>query len=446
MRRRFTITSLGLLAAFSAGRAMAQAPTLRLSMRSAVTLATSSEGNPRVQEGAELVAQAESRAAIARAELLPALDGTIASQSQTRNLATLGFSSNIAPGGLAIPNAVGPFTVFDARVAVTQRLFDLSSVRRFQSARTAIKAAHADGADTAEQIATLVAKAYLRALRAQASVDAAKSNLSLADTLVTQAESSKRAGAATGIEITRAKVQQSNEQQRVLEAENERRRASLELVKAIGLPLDTPIELTDRLAYVSRTPLSLDEALARARATRADLAAQREREVTAKLSTSAVAAERWPSVSTFLDYGSTGNAIESSLATRTIGIAVRVPVFNGGSREARWAEAASQARQERIRTVDLEARVELEIRLALESLESAERQVKVAEQAVVLAEDEVDQARRRHGAGVTSSLEVTDAQTRLARARDNAIAALFNYQQAHLDLGQATGTVRDIVR
>jgi outer membrane protein TolC len=46
---------------------------------------------------------------------------------------------------------------------------------------------------------------------------------------------------------------------------------------------------------------------------------------------------------------------------------------------------------------------------------------------------------------VASGLEVTDAQTRLARARDNHVEALFNYNQARIDLGQAMGIVRRMI-
>jgi outer membrane protein TolC len=40
---------------------------------------------------------------------------------------------------------------------------------------------------------------------------------------------------------------------------------------------------------------------------------------------------------------------------------------------------------------------------------------------------------------------VTDAQTRLERARDNQIAALYNYNVARIDLEQAMGRVRRAV-
>ncbi len=86
--------------------------------------------------------------------------------------------------------------------------------------------------------------------------------------------------------------------------------------------------------------------------------------------------------------------------------------------------------------------IDLDVRLAIDALQSAEDEVKVAAEGLTLAENELAQARRRVDAGVAISLEVTDAQTRLSRARDNQTAALFHHAQARIDLGQATGTLR----
>ena len=97
-------------------------------------------------------------------------------------------------------------------------------------------------------------------------------------------------------------------------------------------------------------------------------------------------------------------------------------------------------------TADLRAQIELEIRLALDSLKSSEDQVQVAREGLEQAERETAQAQRRYEAGVASSLEPTDAQTRLARARDNRIAALLGYNVARINLAQAMGAIRQIVQ
>src|SRR5205085_3306905 len=166
----------------------------------------------------------------------------------------------------------------------------------------------------------------------------------------------------------------------------------------------------------------------------------------ARLSASATRLERLPSVAAFGDYGANGTAIDNSLATRTVGIQVRVPLFDGGRRDARRAESASQYRSEKVKTNDLKEQIELDVRLALDGLQSAEDEVKVAKEGLELAENELAQARRRYDAGVANSLEVTDAQTRLERARDNQTGALYQYNVARIDLAQAMGRARQAVR
>jgi outer membrane protein len=103
-------------------------------------------------------------------------------------------------------------------------------------------------------------------------------------------------------------------------------------------------------------------------------------------------------------------------------------------------------RAENVRTNDLKEQIELDVRLALDGLQSAEQEVKVAQEGLELANNELTQARRRYDAGVAISVEVTDAQTRLERARDNRTDALYSYNLARLDLAQAMGRVRSTVQ
>lgn len=72
-------------------------------------------------------------------------------------------------------------------------------------------------------------------------------------------------------------------------------------------------------------------------------------------------------------------------------------------------------------------------------------QVAAAREGLELAERELAQAQRRYKAGVATSIEVTDAQTRLQRARDNQIIALFSHNLARVDLSTAMGTIQDLV-
>jgi len=421
------------------------ADPLPLSLKRAVEIATSPEGSAKIQLAEEAVKVAESRKAQARAVLLPNLDGTFAVQNLTRNLEAMGVRFQSPIPGFQFPTFVGPFTTVDARVTGSQTVFDFSSIRRLQAARTGVTAAKSDLEGSAEMVAAQVARAYLAAIKADADVEAAEANVKLSEAVQKQAENQKQAGTGTGIEITRAKVQLANDRQRLVGAQNTRHAAGLQLLRAMGMRLDTELELTDRLQYAPVDAGTLEEARAQALQSRPDLRAQQQREDNARLSQSATRLERLPSVGAFADYGSIGTSPTNALPTRTVGISVRVPLFDGGRRDARRAESASLYRSEKVKTNDLKEQVELEVRLALDNLMSATEQVKVSKEGMELAGSELEQARRRYDAGVATGLEVTDAQTRLERGRDNQTAALYSYNLARLDLAQAMGRVRSMV-
>ncbi|MEO8368451.1 MAG: TolC family protein [Candidatus Solibacter sp.] len=423
------------------------AAPLELSLKRAVQLAVSPEGSTRVKLAEESRKQADSRSTQAKAALLPDLSAGFNVQSLTRNLASVGIGVGalIPIPGFKFPTFVGPFTALDARVSASQSILDFSLLRRYQASKVVAASARSEVRGSEETVAAQVARAYLSAVRADADVEVAKANLALSEAVLRQAENQKAAGIGTGIEITRARVQMANDRQRLLVSENARRAAGLQLLRAIGLRLDTELSLTDKLQYIPVDTLTLEQAKAQAMKTRPDLEAQAQREDGARLSAVATKLERLPSVAAFGDYGVNGTGFDAALPTRTVGISVRVPIFDGGRRDARRAESASQYRAEKVKTGDLKEQIELDVRLALDALHSAEEQVKVAKEGLELAEAELTQARRRYEAGVAIGVEVTDAQSRLERARDNQTSALYNYNVGRIDLAQAMGAVRKSV-
>jgi outer membrane protein TolC len=334
----------------------------------------------------------------------------------------------------------------DARVTGSQNVFDFSTIRRYQASKVGVTAARSDADATQEQVASQVARAYLAAVKGDADVETALANVTLSEALLKQSENEKEAGTGTGIEITRAKVQLANDRQRLLVAQNARHSAHLQLLRAMNMRLDTELELTDKLHYIPVDAVTMDAAKAQALKERPDLRAQQDREANARLSASATRLERLPSVSAFGDYGDIGTSLTNSVPTRSVGFSLKVPLFDGGRRDARREESASEYRAESVRTYDLKEQIELDVRLALDSLQSADQQVKVAQEGLDLANNELTQARRRVDAGVAISVEVTDAQTRLERARDNTTDALYNYNLARLDLAQAVGRVRSTLK
>ena len=420
-------------------------PALELSLRRALDLALAPDGNARVAIAKEMVAEARARSGQARADLLPNVDGTVSQSSQTRNLQAFGIQIAIPIPGFEQPRFAGPYDVFDARLSATQTIFSMSAIRRYQASREGISVARAEEELTRQNVSASVVKAYYNAQRAKAQQVAAEANLALARELEGLTTNQKSAGTGLAVEVTRASVQRSQAEQVLLVRQNELRAAQLQLLRLIGLSLSGEVALSDELQAPLDEEPSLPGALERATNERPDWQSQQSRLKNADLLASASKWERAPSIAAFGDYGASGNTPGNSLPTRAVGVQMRVPVFDGGRREARRAEALARQREEELRTRDLKQQIELELRLALDALQSTKDQVRVARQSLSQAELELEQAQRRYRAGVANSLEITRAQTSVEQARGNNIDSLYRYNAARVDYALALGDVANAI-
>ena len=93
---------------------------------------------------------------------------------------------------------------------------------------------------------------------------------------------------------------------------------------------------------------------------------------------------------------------------------------------------------------DMSDQVTLEVRHALLTLESSTQLVAVAEKGMELALKELSFARDRFTSGLTTNIEVTSAQTSVARARDNQIEALFRFNASRINLARAKGEIEKL--
>jgi len=140
-----------------------------------------------------------------------------------------------------------------------------------------------------------------------------------------------------------------------------------------------------------------------------------------------------------------GNRVRDVEWSRTVAAVVNVPIFNGRRTQAHVAAAQAQRDQLLIQQNDTERQVEQEVRQALLAYENARSRVELADQSLKLAQDELDLASDRFKAGVASSIEVDNAQTSLATARDSRIDAQADEAQSRFDLSRATGAIRDLI-
>ncbi|MBW8873661.1 MAG: TolC family protein [Acidobacteria bacterium] len=414
----------------------AQAP-LRLSLADAIRRALD-EGTATRLANAR-TAEAEARAQEARSALQPQLSLGSQVANETLNLATFGFS---LPG---VPTVTPPFNVVDAHVTFAMNVIDLAAKRRYQAARAGVRVSEEDRRRTENEVAAAVSSLYVSVGRSSARIDEIKANVDLFQRLRQLAVDQKNAGVGTRLDTTRADVQLARQQQALLVAVNQRDLARLALLRAVGADLGSDVVLTDDWSQAAAPVPTLADALTAARQGRPELSLFEQRLRAAALNIEAARAERFPTLAAQAQGNESGNRLRDVEWSRTIGAVVNVPLFTGRRIEARVAEARSQQEQLQLQQKDTERQVEQEVRQALLQWASARSRVELADQSVRLAEDELEQASDRFKAGVAPSIEVDNAQTSLAAARDTRIDALADEAQARFDLSRATGQIRALI-
>jgi len=385
--------------------------------------------------GQAAVSGAEGARKEALADLLPQLRAGVFESRQKINLAAYGFS---APG---IPQVVGPFNLFDARAYLQQTVLDLKALNRSRSSAGSLEAARQDERSTRDLVVLVCGELYLQAVAGESRIAAARAQLDTAEALLAVARDRKAAGLGAGIEVLRAEVQERSQRQRLIVAEQDAAKEKLALAHAIGLPLGQRFRLADPVPFVPTVPMSVEEAVERAWAGRPDLKAAEARVEAAEASRKAAQGEGWPSLVVSGDYGAIGNDVPSAIATFTVGASLRVPLFEGGRVQGRVREAEARVQQEKARLADLRARIYYEVQSDFLDLKAADERVGVAEGALALAREQLQQAKDRFASGVADNVEVVQAQEALATADENHIASLYARTVARLSLARTLGGV-----
>jgi outer membrane protein TolC len=381
--------------------------------------------------------QSRNAAAHAKTALNPRVEAVVSDYNESLNLETFGLTF---PG---IPPVVPPFNVFDAHVAASINVIDLAARRRYQAASQQIRVSEAERESSDDAVAAAVASLYLAIRRAESLVDETAANVRLFERLREQAAHQQQAGTGTRLDTTRADVQLSRQRQALVAAETQRDTARLALLHAIGADLGSELVLADRREIAAGPLPEPETAIEAARRRRPELRALDEGLVAARLSLSAARGERWPRLSLQAQGGYNGNELGDLSWTRLIGGSLSFPVYSGGETAARIEEARLNERSLEIQRAEADRRIQEEVRRDILACRSAASREQLAEENARLAGDELTLATDRFVNGVSSNVEVDNAQTSVAAARDARVAALADWEQARIELARATGEIRD---
>jgi outer membrane protein TolC len=337
------------------------------------------------------------------------------------------------------PTILGPFGFTDVRASLSWSLVDVASLRSYLAAKHNFAAAQLSAQDARDLVVLTVGNAYLLVVADETEVSSVEAQVATAKVSLDQAVANHYAGTAPMLDELRAKVDYQSLEQQLIVAQNSLEKDKLALARTIGLPLAQRFTLTDRAPYAAFDQIDVDAAIREAHANRKDLAAMVELTKAAELQRKAATADRFPTFAFNGDYGDIGVNVAHSHGTEDATGTLSVPLFKeyGFRGEAEMAQA--QLDTVLAQTSDKGAQVDADVRDALLDIQSAQKQVEVAQSSVALAGEELKEAQERYANGVSDNLAVSQAQQSVAQANDQYVASLYRHNMAKLSLARALG-------
>ncbi len=378
----------------------------------------------------------------ALSQLLPQISLEAQATETQINLAAYGLSSLSGGGGAlsaGLPEIIGPFHYVQGQANLNWQNVSVTNYRNLQVAKQVDTAARLSLRDAREMVILAVGGTYMQIAAAAARVDAQALQVKYAQATYDQAKTRLEAGTNTRIDMTRSLVQLQTEQERLISLQSDLDQQKIAFARLIGVPQSSTLVLSDPLGVAGVTPPEADAELKLARANRQDLKAAEAQVRAGEEAASGARAERVPSFSFTGYYGANGPTPTQSHGVFSATGTINVPIFDGGKIRADVDQAQSTLRQRKAEYADLQGQVEQQVRNALVQLRAAIGQVKLAQSNREYALETLQQAQDRFEAGVTTTVEVVQAQQGEGSAENDYINGLFAYDLARLSLARATG-------
>ena len=418
---------------FSAGKEkpMAEVRSKTLSLQDVIDFAL--RNNLLTKLAFEGIEAAKAQKLQAASELLPHVEAGISQARVGRmNLEAMGFKTS--------QPLIGPFNTFDARFRLTQTIFDLSAISRFQAGSNEVRVKQYEEEFAKQKVILEASLAYLGALQSQGRYKAAEADAKLAKRLLDQANHQHEAQIATGVDVARATTRDAEETYLLEQAGLGVSESFLQVQRVAGLSYGEDLGLSDTLSYLEEPEISTADALDLAESHRLEIRILSDGIRAENYLLRAAKSEMLPKVGLSGDYGLSGNTPrQNDRATGQLVAGATIPLFEGGKIWGAIKEASSRKRQLEQKLADFKRQIEEDVHLALLKIKTEKQQVHTARSILELAERELKMAQDRFGAGLGDNVEVIAAQTTLARARDTYVSALTAYHVARLNLSFALG-------
>ncbi len=408
----------------------AQTQTMQLTLAEAERLAI--QNNPQFAAARLNAAAAYQVPLEYRANLAPAFAG---------NLTGVGADSGsrLAAGGLNNPVV---FNRLGSGLTVSQLLTDFGRTAHLAASASLRAQAQDQLTETARaDILVATARAYFGILRAQSVLQVAQQTVSARQLVSDQITALFNSKLKSQLDVSFANVNLADAQLLLSQAQNDLLSAEATLAAAIGLSGQS-FTLAEE-AMPDPLPSQVATLVAQALRDRPELKDLRLEQSAAERFTKAEHALFYPSVGIA---GSAGfvPAGEAVVPGRfgAVGVNVSIPVFNGGLFRARQREAEFKAKAVGEQVNDLANRIIRDVRVAYWNATTAYDRVGLTNQLLKQAQLSLDLAQERYNLGLSSIVELSQAQLNLTSAQIATASARYDYQAQRAVVDYQIGALR----
>lgn len=434
---RSIITSLvGLLAI----ALHAQGP-VSLSLQQALDMAA--KQSYAVQASALEAEKAEARIKEITGMGLPQISGTGAMQNYLK-IPKMVVPSFFGGDDLMVIEFALPWTI-TGTVQLQQLLFDGSYLVGLRAARELRTKSTKDLEQAALNARVQAAKAYLGVLAAEEGIRLIGESLPVLEKAANDAAAMAEQGMLESTDADRLTVQveETRNQQRNLEQQAKVARAYLNLV--LGLPIGTPVTLTDALqpllddpneAGLADAPFAVDQHIDHQVAQ--SMLRLGELEVRNKK------AAYMPSLGGFINYQQAYNYMEFDVGNGAWwfpgsmwGLQLNVPIFSSGMRQQQLKQARLSLQQAEVNAKATEQRLMAEKEQQQAILRAAQDSYETSRRNLELSQRIFDRTSIKFSEGVASSFELTQEHGNHLTAQQNYIQRIIDLLQARADMRKA---------
>ena len=401
---------------------------ISLSLKQAEALAL--QNNPQISM-ARLTALASHQVTReVRSSLWPTATGNLTGVDSKDN-------SRITAGGLNNPII---YERAAAGVWLSQLITDFGRTTNLvSSANLAAKAEDQNAAATKEQILLAVDQAFYGALQAQAVLTVAQQTVSARQNVTDQVEALFKSKLRSELDFSFANVNLAQAKLLVLDAENNENGALATLSMILGYSRTQTFQLVEDATAITAPSSNVDNLISQALAARPEILSLEFLEQSAQKFHTAERDLFLPNIRAVGAVGDTPvrNPVLSNWYG-AVGVNVEIPLFNGFLYTARSREASLRAQVAHDRLLDLRNRIARDVRTGWLNANTAYARLSVTQQLLDQSNLALDLAQTRYHLGLSSIVELSQAELQQTQAQIGNAQAAYDYRLALAVLQYAT--------